>query len=189
MLKDKSSQGTIVSNESLRNNYSGWTFSDDKKTLIKNFTNPIYYPITLTDLAENSSEIFVSIKKASNIMLYYYSYDDNKKTTLETCGNIEGIENIINSSLYKSEALFTRLEGNINSSILQSRAFLHTYWGKDTNFRCLYSELTFKYGYNPSKTSWNDINSKYCSYFGGKLCVQLGAAGINFPRFILFRTN
>lgn len=158
LLIDKGSKGTILSNEPLRDNLPGWTFSSDKKSLYKNFANPIYYPITLTDFAENSSEVYVSIKKASNIMLYYASYDDNKTSNLETCGTIEGVENIINSSIYKSEALFARLEGNIDSNILGARAFMYTYWGENTSTLCSYSELTFNYGYNPSKTTWNDLS-------------------------------
>lgn len=178
-LVDNNSNYIIHSSEPIRP-FDTWTLSANNLTLSKIFNSPIYYPITLTDYAGNSTQTFINVTQARNIMLYYSNFNNYPISNFETNGQISGKQAILDKSILKCEALFTRLEGNISINSLQMRAFDYTYWGKNKSSICNYSELEYKHGYNPSSYSWLDYNSNNNSYFLRKICMQIGGKGQNY---------
>ena len=177
-IEDNKSQYIISSNESLRP-IQNWEISQDTMSLSKIFFSPVSYPISITDYAGNVSEVFVTIKQASNIMLYYANYNGYAISKFNHNGEISGKQAIIDGSNKKSEMLVTYLDGHIDKNNLQARVFDYTYWGENTTAICNYSEIDFQYGYSPSPTTWYDINSQNAIRFLGKLSLQLGGQGHN----------
>lgn len=179
LIQDKKSNAIINSNENLRP-LSGWNLNNSSNSLNKVFTSPIYYPLNITDYAENSSEVFVSIEKATNILIKYCNYNSYPDTSFQTGGKISGKQAIIDNSLKKTEALMVTTEGNIDKSFLKSRVFDYNYWGEGSKINCSFSEIPFYYGYNPGNSLWCDMNSnKQLIYFFGTLCLELGGIGQN----------
>ena len=179
LIQDKKSNAIINSNESLRP-LSGWNLNSSSTTLNKIFTSPIYYPLNITDYAENSSEVFVSIEKTTNILIKYCNYNSYPDTSFKTGGKISGKQAIIDNSIKKTEALMIRAEGNIDKSFLKSRVFDYNYWGEGSKTNCSFSETPYAYGYIPGNNLWCDMNSnKQLIYFFGTLCLELGGIGQN----------
>ena len=179
LIQDKKSNAIINSNENLRP-LSGWNLNSSSTSLNKIFTSPIYYPLNITDYAENSSEVFVAIEKASNILIKYCNYNSYPDTSFKTGGKISGKQAIIDNSIKKTEALMIRAEGNIDKSFLKSRVFDYNYWGEGSKTNCSFSETPYAYGYIPGNNLWCDMNSnKQLIYFFGTLCLELGGIGQN----------
>lgn len=179
LIQDKKSNAIINSNESLRP-LSGWNLNSSSTSLNKIFTSPIYYPLNITDYAENSSEVFVSIEKTTNILIKYCNYNSYPDTSFKTGGKISGKQAIIDNSIKKTEALMIRAEGNIDKSFLKSRVFDYNYWGEGSKTNCSFSETPYAYGYIPGNNLWCDMNSnKQLIYFFGTLCLELGGIGQN----------
>lgn len=177
-IENNQSKYIISSNECVRPIYA-WDISENMTSLSKIFSSSILYPITVTDFAGNTSEVFVDIQNAKNIMLYYANYNGYKISKFDNNGQISGKQAIIDNSNQKSEMIFTYLDGDIDKQILEARIFDYTYWGENSTARCNYSEIPYQYGYSPSSTSWYNINSKNAVYCLGKLCFQLGGQGHN----------
>lgn len=179
LIQDKKSNAIITSNENLRP-LSGWYLNDSANSLNKIFTSPIYYPLNITDYAENSSEVFVSIEKASNILIKYCNYNSYPDTSFKAGGKISGKQSIIDNSIKKTEALMITTEGSIDKTFLKSRVFDYNYWGEGSKINCSFSEIPFYYGYIPGNNLWCDMNSnKQLIYFLGTLCLELGGIGQN----------
>ncbi len=179
LIQNKKSNAIINSNENLRP-LSGWNLNSSSTSLNKIFTSPIYYPLNITDYAENSSEVFVSIEKASNILIKYCNYNSYPDTSFKIGGKISGKQAIIDNSIKKTEALMIRAEGNIDKSFLKSRVFDYNYWGEGSKANCSFSETPYAYGYIPGSNLWCDMNSnKQLIYFFGTLCLELGGIGQN----------
>ena len=184
-IEDNKSNAYIYSSESLRK-IDGWNFSTDNKTIEKTFLNQLRYPIQLTDFAQNSSEIYVSIKNASNTILEYVTYDDYSNFAIASSGEIAGKNTISSSSICKTESILVRLMENTNSITLQGRMYLHTYWKDGAEHYCLYSENTYYSGYNPySPSSWFQINKNNLLYFNKLLYTQFGGCGVNKSKPII----
>lgn len=178
-IAENKSQYVIKANENLRP-INGWDFLDTTASLSKIFSSPINYPITITDYAGNTSEVFVNIQNAKNIMLYYASHNDGYYISqFDSNGQISGKQTIIDSSTSKSERIITYIDGNIDNSILQARVYDYTYWGENTTASCNSSEIRYQYGYSPSPTTWYTINSQNAIRFLGKIALQLGGYGHN----------
>lgn len=178
-IENDKSQYIIQSNENLRP-VDGWNFYDTSSSLLKVFSSPIYYPITITDYAGNTSEVFIDIQHAQNIMLYYATHNTGYSiNTFNHSGEISGKQTIINSSHNKSERILTYLEGDVDSSMLKARVFDYTYWGENTTDICNSSEIKYSYGYSPSSTSWYDISGQNAIRFLNKIALQLGGYGHN----------
>ena len=177
-IENDKSQYIIQANEGLRN-LDGWELSDSNTTLSKIFCSSISYPIPITDYAGNVSEVLVDVKNAKNIVLYYANYNNYIITQWDSSGQISGKQAILDGTNYKSEMLVTYIDGDIDNTILQARAFDYTYWGENTRTRCIFSEIPYTYGYSPSATTWYDINSKNKIRFLGKFAFQLGGQGHN----------
>lgn len=179
LIQDKKSNAIINSNENLRP-LSGWNLNNSSNSLNKIFTSPIYYPLNITDYAENSSEIFISIEKASNILIKYCNYNSYPDTSFKVGGKISGKQAIIDKSIKKTEALMVATEGNIDNSFLKSRVFDYNYWGEGSKANCSFLETPYTYGYIPGNNLWCDMNSnKQLIYFFGTLCLELGGIGQN----------
>ena len=178
-IENNQSQYIIQSNEILRP-VDGWDFYHTNSSLSKVFSSPIRYPITITDYAGNSSEIFVNIQNATNMMLYYANHTSGSFIeNFDSNGQISGKQNIIDSSSSKSERILTCLDSNITNLILQARIFDYTYWGENTTAICHNSEIKYSYGYNPSPTTWYDVTGPNAIHFLGKFTLQLGGYGHN----------
>ena len=177
-IENNQSLYIIQSNENLRP-IDGWSFYDTNSSLSNVFSSPIYYPITITDYAGNSSEVFVNVQHAKNIMLYYANHNGYPITQFHHNGEISGKQSILDASSKKSERILTFLEGNIDNRMLQARVFDYTYWGENTTAMCNSSEIKYTYGYSPSSTTWFDISSQNAVYYLGKLALQLGGYGHN----------
>lgn len=177
-IENDKSQYMIYANEGLRN-LTGWELFNSDTTLSKIFASPISYPISITDYAGNVSEVFVNIKNAKNIMLYYANLNNYAIKDWDSCGDISGKQAIIDGTNYKSEMIVTYLNGDIDNSLLQARIFDYTYWGENTTALCMFSEIPYTYGYSPSKTTWYDIKSTNAIRFLGKISLQLGGNGHN----------
>lgn len=179
LIQDKKSNAIINSNENLRP-LSGWNLNNSSNSLNKIFTSPIYYPLNIIDYAENSSEVFISIEKATNILIKYCNYNSYPDTSFQTGGKISGKQAIIDNSIMKTEALMISTEGNIDKSFLKSRVFDYNYWGEGSKINCSFSEIPFYYGYIPGNNLWCDMTSnKQLIYFFGTLCLELGGIGQN----------
>ena len=178
-IENNQSQYIIQSNENLRP-ISGWDFYHANSSLSKVFSSPIRYPITIIDYAGNSSEIFVNIQNATNMMLYYANHTSRSFIeNFDSNGQISGKQNIIDSSSSKSERILTCLDSNITNLILQARIFDYTYWGENTTAICHNSEIKYSYGYNPSPTTWYDVTGPNAIRFIDKIALQLGGYGHN----------
>jgi len=178
-IENEKSQYVIHSNENLRP-INGWDFYDTNSSLSKIFSSPIFYPITITDYAGNTAEVFVEIHNAKNMILYYANHNTGYPIKeFNHSGEISGKQTIIDSSSNKSERILTYLEGNIDNSMLQARVFDYTYWGENTNVICNSSEIKYAYGYSPSPTTWFDISSQNAIRFLNKTVLQLGGYGHN----------
>lgn len=176
-IENNQSKYTINCNEKIRP-IANWDISQNT-SLSKIFSSPIYYPILVTDYAGNETEVFIDIKNATNIMLYYANYNGYAVSKFDSNGEISGKQAIIDSTNYKSEMLVMYLDGNIDKNNLQARVFDYTYWGQNTRTRCIFSEIPYTYGYSPSSTTWYDISGKNTIRFLGKLAFQLGGQGHN----------
>ncbi len=179
---NQNSIAQITCNEQIRP-ISGWDFSDN--ILSKEFTNPVSYELPIMDLAQNSSLILIDIKKANNIMLEYGTYDDYSHHSVVSGGKIPSYDIISSNSICKTEAIYMRLSGSIDSSLLQGRCFIHTFWGDNAYGICKYSGLTYYHGYNlKSKDDWIDSTSNNTFNYNGKTFIQLGGIGLNIPNAI-----
>lgn len=166
-------------NESVRPIH-GWTASNFNLTLSKEFSNSLTYALPLVDLAGNSSDVLVDIKKATCIAIDYTTYDDYSNPTFVSNGKVACPNTVSSGSICKSEAIFIGLSGTANPLSLQGKAYVHTYWGNNAQSSCRYSELRFSHGYNPSSTSeWWTIGTDHITWFFGKLVTELGGFGVN----------
>lgn len=176
---DNKSKAEIIVNETIRS-LSGWELSSDYKILTKEFTNYISYVLPITDFAQNVSNVLIDIQNATNILLQYGTYDDYSQHTLVTSGKISSPKTISDNSICKSEAIYTRISGNIPTSFLQGRCYLYTHWGDGARGVCRYSELPYYHGSNPtSNSSWFAIGSNNQLIYQGNIFTQLGGVGLN----------
>ena len=179
LLDDNCSKATVTVNESVQS-MNGWDISSNKKTLTRNFSNPIEYELPIKDFAQNSASVLISIKKASNIILEYGAYDAGTNDTyIVSSGNIAGEQLINSSNIFKTEALFIRSSGNLSLSSLKGRAFLYTYYGEGSSGICKSTELSYNYGYNPL-SSWRTVNKENLTYLSGKIFTEFGGTGVNY---------
>ena len=176
-IEDNKSNYVINSNESIRP-VENWS-TINNNSISKIFLSPIKYPISIYDYAGNKSEVFVNIKNAKNIVLYYLNYNNYSISEFNKSGEISGKKVITENTIYKTEFIHIFLDGAIDKSALQARIYDYTYWGENTSATCFYSEINYSYGYNPSPNSWYNINSRNALYSLGKLCFQVGGQGQN----------
>lgn len=168
----------LTANEQIRQS-NGWNISTDSKQLNKDFISNVSYEITIKDYAGNSTVITVNVTGATFITLIYASHNSDIGWTYGF-GNydIAGKQSVLTNSLYKTEALAFRVEGNISSDFIMGRAYVYSHWN-GANARCADSGMIYNYGYNPSSSSWKTMNSSDLVTISGKKYFQFGGAGIN----------
>ncbi len=170
------SKAQITCNEAIRP-LVGWEISSNSMILSKEFSSYITYPLPITDFAENSSNVTIDIKNATNMILEYGTYDNFSNQTLVSGGKISSPATISSNSICKTESIFIRLTGDLT---LQTRAYVHTYWGDGARMICPYSELSSYHGYNPISTSeWITVGSQQALFYQGNIYTQLGRYGLN----------
>ena len=173
------SKAEVSSNESIRH-VSGWNISSNDMVLSKEFTNSICYALPIMDFAQNSSNVLIDIKNATNIILEYGTYDDYSKQTVVSSGNISAPNTISSGSLCKTETIITRLSGDINPLLLQGKVYVYTHWGNTARSICRYSELPYYHGYNPTSSSeWIEIGKNNLLMYNKNIFTQFGGRGLN----------
>ena len=180
-IANQQSRAEISLNEPLRP-IVGWNTSNLGLTLSKDFSNCVYYPLRLIDFAGNSSEVLVTIKNATNIILEYGTYDAYSRLTMVSNGMISSPNTISSNSICKIETIFMRLIGDVNSFSLQGKVYDHTYWGDGARSICNYSEYAFYHGYNPTSSSlWWTIGYSNTLSYQKNSYTQFGGIGVNSP--------
>ncbi len=169
----------LTANEAIAN-LVGWTSSSDGYVLSKEFCNPVSYQLPITDFAQNSSDLFIRIEKATNLSLNYGSFDITSRQTFVSNGQISAPKTISSDSICKTETILVNVSGDIAPNSLQGRTYIHTYWGEGASATCTYHKLTYYHGYNPNPSSnWLNIGSDNIYYSDNKPFSQFGGAGIN----------
>ena len=125
-------------------------------------------------MANNSSKVLIDVQNATNILLEYGTYDNYSKQTLVTGGKISAPNTVSSNSICKTEAIYMKLSGSLDSSALQGRCYMYTYWGDGAYKNCTYSEITYYHGYS----DWIDSTKNNLYYFQ-KIFSQLGGIGVN----------
>lgn len=168
----------LTANEQIRQ-LNGWNISTDSKQLNKDFISNVSYEITIKDYAGNSTVITVNVTGATYITLIYASHNSEIGWTYGV-GNydIAGKQSVLTNSLYKTEALAFRVEGNISSDFIMGRAYVYSHWN-GASATCKDSGMIYNYGYNPGSSTWKTMNSSDLVTISGKKYFQFGGAGIN----------
>ena len=91
--------------------------------------------------------------------------------------DIAGKDAVLTNSIFKTEALAFNVSGNIDNDFVNGRAYVHTHWG--TQATCKDSGMLYNHGYNPSSTSWKNMNSSDLVTINGNKYFQFGGSGIN----------
>lgn len=174
------STAQITANESVIS-LPGWTSSSDATLLSKEFLNPISYLLPITDYAQNSSEVLVSINNATNLSLDYGTFDVTSRQTFTSNGKISAPNTISSDSICKAESLIIGLSGDIAPNSLQGRVYMHTYWGEGATECCLYHKSNYyHHGFNPPLVSdWLNIGSDSLYSYNNKIYSHFGGAGVN----------
>lgn len=159
----------INSNEAIRP-ILGWETSNNHMTLSKEFNNFISYALPICDFAENPSEVLISIKQATNILLEYGTFDDCSYQTCVSGGEISSPKTISSHSICTTESIFIHFAGNINTSLL-AKAYVHTYWGPGARMICPYTELISYHGSN----EWITVGTQQALWFHNSYFSQLGS--------------
>ena len=181
--ENKISQGKVeaivTSNEQLRK-IEGWTLTDDKLVMKKEFTSNVIYTFTISDFAQNETEVKVNIQNATYIKLTYASHNSEVGWSYGYNNyDIAGKEAIKQYNLSKTEALAFRVEGNVEADFVQFNSYVHTYWGEGKKATCSNSGIVYSHGYNPSNTTFKTMGSNDLVTLEGKKYIQFGGAGIN----------
>lgn len=172
-------KGIIQANEGIRK-IEGWELLENNKTITKEFTNNLFYKIKITDYAENSSEVEVNIVEATNIILSCAAHNSEVGWSYGYSNyDIVGKEAIKRNPIYKVEALAFSFQGNIDKDFIKVRAYDYNYWGEGSYARCSLTNKKYKYGYNPSETSWETMNSEDLVTLKQKQYIELGGGGAN----------
>ncbi len=87
--------------------------------LTKQFNNPVSYMLPITDYAQNSNEIPISILNATHILFQYGFYNSHGKQTLVSNGKIATLNSISSKSIY------AKLSGHSTSS-LQGKSYIYS---------------------------------------------------------------
>ena len=171
--------GVITFSEIIRE-LEGWDFLEDKLKAEKQFTNNISYELPIEDYAGNKSIVEVNITQATYINIIYASHNSQVGWSFGY-GNydIAGKEAIEKDEIYKTEALAFNVSGNLDEDFLQVRAYVYSHWGEGSYGKCTTSGLLYKYGYNPSSTSYKSMKSMDLVTIQNKKYFQFGGAGIN----------
>ncbi len=172
-------KAVVSANEGIRN-AEGWNLSDNKQVLSKEFTSNVAYTFQITDFAQNSTDIDITIKSATNINLIYASHNSEVGWSYGY-GNydIAGKEAVKQFDLSKTEALAFRVDGNIDKDFLQFNSYVYTYWGEGKRSTCLNSGMLYSHGYNPTLTTYKTMSSNDLVTINGNKYIQFGGAGIN----------
>lgn len=182
-LEEKASggkvNGIISLNEKIRE-LEGWSISEDKLKIKKEFTNNISYELPVIDYAGNKSIINIDITKATFINIIYASHNSQVGWTFGY-GNydIAGKEAVNKNPIYKTEVLAFNISGNIETDFVQAKTYIYTHWGDSSLGKCTSSGLLYKNGYNPSDTTYKSMNSTDLVMIQNKKYFQFGGAGIN----------
>lgn len=148
--------------------------------LQKEFTSNVYYTFKVTDLAQNTTDVIIDIKKATYIKMIYASHNSEVGWSYGY-GNydIAGKQAVNEFGLSKTEALAFRVEGNVEKDFVKFNSFVYTYWGEGKKATCNNTGMIYSYGYNPSSIAYKTMDSTDLVQLDGEQYIQFGGAGIN----------
>ena len=192
VLKSGKVKAYIKANEQIRI-LKDWNLTQDKTTLTKEFPANVSYIVKITDLAQNSSDVEVTITNATYIVLTYASHNSEVGWTYGL-GNydIAGKDAIKKNPKYKTEALAFKITGGVDSDFVRVRGYVHSYW----NYLCDYGRCKntgYKYKLRTAPSS--NINTYYSmaksdlSTLNGEKYIQIGGGGINAYRNVDYDGN
>lgn len=179
----ESTQGKVIanvtSNEQLRN-IEGWNLSSSKLILSKEFTNNISYVFEVMDFAQNKTQVEVNITKATNISIVYASHNSEVGWTFGY-GNydVAGKTAVKANPLWKTESLAFNVSGNISPDFIQAQAFVYSYWGAGSQATCDTYGTRYRYGYNPSESTFDSMASGTHVTINSRKYFMFGGSGIN----------
>lgn len=169
----------IEANEKIRE-INGWNLTGEK-TLNKEFSCNVLYPLPVTDLAGNTTTLDVKIDKATNIIFRYGSMSESPENDWQM-GNglnqIAGQKIIEKDRNIKIECLCFYWEG-LDKNAIELNAYAHTYWGEGKQGRCYIHETRYKHGYNPGKNQYATLGNGDIVMADGYYSLLLGGAGMN----------
>lgn len=174
------SKAQITTNEAIES-IPGWSISENHLNLTKEFDNAISYALPITDFAQNSSEVLITIKNATNILLEYGAFDNCSYQTLVSNGEISSPKTLSSHSICTTESIFIRLAGNVNPNLLQAKSYVYSYWGDGAHIICPYTELSCYHGSN----DWITVGSQQLLHYDTHLFSQLGAYRIKYSQYDL----
>lgn len=182
----------ITGSEQLRG-LKDWELLEGKKILSKVFPANVSYIITITDCAQNTSEVEVNITGASYIVLTYASHNSEVGWTYGY-GNydIAGKDAIKINPKYKTEALAFRITGGMDSDFVRIRGYVYSYWNSLSDYgRCRSTGYKYKFRTVPSgvASTYYSMAQSDLSTIDGKQYIQIGGAGVNKLNNVDFNGN
>ena len=169
----------LVANEEIIK-VNGWDLSQDNQTLLKEFACNVTYPFKVTDYAQNTSNVDISITKATNIKIRYGACLYGGSWSLGQGNNeIVGKEEIAKNPIYKTEMISLHTEGNIEKDFIQIQNYMYTYWGEGKKGISYTYETIYQHGYNPTEDTYNSMASGTFVNINNELSIILGGDGAN----------
>lgn len=169
---------TVTSNECIRTREE-WSSLDNQTSISKEFPSNISYIVDIIDFAGNVNKTEINVTLATFINLTYGSYNSNFGWSyINGNGDIAGKEASIADTKNKIESLVYRLDGNVEADFVQARIYVYSYWQNTLGY-CNVTNLTYTYGFNPSKSGWKNMLDDELAMIEGKEYVQFGGVGIN----------
>lgn len=169
-------------NEGLRH-LDKWNLSEDKRVLSKDFPANVSYFVTITDFAQNTSEVEINITGATYIVLTYASHNSEVGWTYGYGNyNIAGKEAINKNPKYKTEALAFRITGGVDSNFVKVRGYVYSHWNYLSDYgRCQRTGYKYKLRGAPTSNggSYYTMGQAELSTIEGMQYIQLGGSGIN----------
>lgn len=169
----------LKANEAIRD-VNGWTLTQDRRILSKEFESNVYYPLKVMDLAQNTAQIDIDITKATYFNIKYGALNQKTKWSFGD-GNhkVAGEETILENGIETTEMFSLLLEGEIEKDFIQVQNYIHTYWGEGKHAISYTYETDYCHGYNPSENTYVSFANGDKAYVNGKISLIMGGDGVN----------
>ena len=148
-VQDGKINAKLKANEKIRS-INAWEISEQDTLLNKEFACNVLYPLPVTDLAGNTTNVDIKIDKATNIKLFFAGISKIFKwETTNGLGETIGKNSLNNNIENKLEALAYMWEG-VDKDFIQIKTYTHTY-SEYQNEQIIWGayETPFYAGYNP----------------------------------------
>ena len=181
--KEKTTNGKVIENIKANETIikvNGWNNLEDGKSINKEFECNVCYPLPISDLAENKTEVEINIKNATNIILQIGAVSNENYWDMSSPNNIIiGKSFLEKNPLNKLEMISLYAEGNISKEFIKMQAYAYTYWGENTKGFSLYCERFYDYGYNPKDKLATLKDNSFLARVDGNNAIVLCGEGMN----------